>query len=597
MRGTKAILAVVTMAALVGLTSVARAQGVKFLGVGSSAMFTTSAVATFNDVCSTRTGSDCHHYSIKGKNSGDGNNYAQAVDSRNAGIPAEGGNLWVIWDNNTSPITVWGYLTVDSIVGNRCFFATPRCQLQVDSGVLTTAGMNLIASNLFFNAQTGQNQGDDSSLPSGVLSVIQTGFTAALSDIRPDDAKFETNRILAAYNASNLNGMGYGTPSANCPKATSLIGCQVLGTWGGAATPVQFSLSGGKDPFTLLKVPASTAIQVGVEPIIFVFNNTGPGLGGGVFTDITFSKATSVFNGTLGLAKDIGGNGSNPLSVILREPLSGTMTTTEFTTFRVSLAPAYAPAKGSQEKGINLAAGSCPGLGCPNPLNLASGDGGTRLRAIGTGQVITGNNGVGGIKNLADSVGYTFFSFGNVAPIAGPSGVGRYVTLDGVDPINSSYVDGTLPTCTAPCPVTPGSSFPHLRDGSYRAWTILRAVTDKSGPNFTNTQGIVTAVQNLVNSTVPDFVPAVATSDGDPGMLYYRSHFKQAGATKGVISNGNPGQGVENGGDAGGCPFKVSTQPAQYCFRLNGTPSKTTEPVPCNYPLNQRTACDLSPGH
>jgi hypothetical protein len=597
MRVTKAILGVVALAVLVGLTPMASAQGVKFLGVGSSAMFTGSAVATFNSVCSQRTGSDCHHYSIKGKNSSDGNNYAQAVDGRNAGIPVEAGNLWVVWDNKTSPITVWAYLTVDSIVGNRCFFATPRCQLQVDSGVLTTAGMNLIASNLFFNAQTGLNQADDSSLPSGVLSVVQSSFTAALSDIRPDDAKFETNRILKAYSATSLAGLGYGTPSANCPNATALIGCQVLGTWGGAATPVQFSLSGGKDPFTLLKVPATTAIQVGGEPIVFIYNNTGPGLSGGGFKDITFGTATKVFNGTLGLAQDIGGTGSNPLSVILREPLSGTMTTTEFNTFRVALAPSYAPAKGSQEKGINLAVGSCPGLGCPNPLNLASGDGGTRFRAIGTGQVISGVSGVGGIKNLADSVGYTFFSFGNVAPIAGEGGVGRYVTLDGVDPIAASYTDGTLPTCTAPCPVTPGTSFPHLRDGSYRTWTILRAITDKSGANFTNTQAIVTASQNLINSTVPDFVPAVATPDGDPGMTYYKSHFKQAGATKGTISNGNSGQAAENGGDVGGCPFQKATQPAQYCFQLNGTPTKTTEPVPCNYPLNQRTACDLSPGH
>jgi hypothetical protein len=592
MRGTKAILAVVALAVLVGLTSVASAQGVKFLGVGSSAMFTGSAVGTFNDVCKARPGNDCHHYSIKGKNAADGNNFAQAVDGRNAGIPVEGGNLWVIWDNNTSPITVWGYLTVDSIVGNRCFFATPRCQLQVDSGVLTTAGQNLIAANLFLGGQA-----DESSLPSGVLSVVQTAFTAALTDIRPDDAKFETTRILKAYAAASLNGLGYGVPSANCPGATSLIGCQIKGTWGGAATPVQFSLSGGKDPFTLLKVPASATISIGAAPIVFVYNNTGPGLSGGGFTNISFTTATKVFNGTFGQANDIGGTGSNPLSVILREPLSGTMTTTEFNTFRVNLAPKFAPAKGSQEKGIDLSTGSCPGLGCPNPLDLASADGGQRFRAIGTGQVISGNGGVGGILHLADSVGYTFFSFGNVAPIAGPSGVGRYVTLDGVDPIASSYSDGTLPTCNAPCPVTPGTSYPHLRDGSYRAWSILRLVTDKTGPNHDNAAAIVLATQNEINQTVPDFVPAVATSDGDPGMPYYKSHFKQAGATKGVISNGNPGQATENGGDVGGCPFKISTQPAQYCFRLNGVKAAISEPVPCNYPLNVATACDLSPNH
>jgi len=594
MRGTKAILVAAVLTVVFGLASVATAQ-VKFLGVGSSAMFTGSGVGAFNDVCSSRAGSDCRHYTIGGKNPANNNNFAQAVDSRSVSIPVEGGNLWVVWDNNTSPVSIWAYLTVDSIVGNRCFFATPRCSLQVDSGVLTTAGQNRIASVLFFNQQTGLNQADEGSLPSAILSAIQTTFTAGLTDIRPEDAKFETNRILAAYNATNSNGLGYGVASANCPAATSLVGCQIKGTWGGAATPIQFNIS-GKDPFTALTVKASKTISIGAAPIVFLYNNTGPGLSGGGFTNISFTLAGSVFNGTKGLASDLpGGVGANPLNVLLREPLSGTMTTTEFTTFRVSLAPKFGTATNSQEKGINLATGACPGLGCPNPLNLVSADGGVRLRGIGTGQIISGNAGVGGLKNLPDSIGYAFFSFGNVAPIAGASGVGRYVTLDGVDPISASYTTGVLPTCTAPCPVTPGTSYPHLRDGSYRAWSILRLVTDASGTNLTNAQAVVTATQKEVNATVPDFVPAVATPDGDPGMPYYRSHFKQAGVA-GTPNNGN-GSGAEKGSDVGGCPFQIATQPNQVCFRLNGTKAGATEPAFCNYPLNVATACSLAPNH
>jgi hypothetical protein len=440
-----------------------------------------------------------------------------------------------------------------------------------------------------FNKQTSSTQADEATLPSGILAAVQTSFTAALTDIRPEDAKYATNRILAAYDPVALKGLGYGVASANCPAATTLIGCQIKGTWGGAATPVQFSLSGKKDPLTLLKVPATTTIPVGAAPIIFIYNNTGPGLSGGGFTDITFSLATSVFNGTKGLASDLpGGVGANPLSVLLREPLSGTMNTTEFNTFRVSLAPGFAAAKGSQEKGIDLSTGVCPGLGCPNPLNLASGDGGARLRGIGTGQIISGNAGVGGILHLADSIGYAFFSFGNVAAIAGAGGVGRYVTLDGVDGISSAYTTGVLPTCTAPCPVTPGTSYPHLRDGSYRAWSILRLVTDKSGANLTNAQAIVTATQNEINSTVPDFVPVSATPDGDPGMPYLRSHFKISGVTAGTISNAGP----ENGGDVGGCPFKIGgTHTTQTNVRLNGAKALTTN-VP--WPGG---ACDLTPGH
>lgn len=104
------------------------------------------------------------------------------------------------------------------------------------------------------------------------------------------------------------------------------------------------------------------------------------------------------------------------------------------------------------------------------------------------------------------------------------TGVGRYVTLDGIDPIQSTYTNGQLPTCTAPCPIAPGTSFPHIRDGSYRAWSIFRVITDTSGSNLTNAQALVTAAQNGVNSTVPDFVPFGPTPDGDPGLQTLQDH-------------------------------------------------------------------------
>jgi len=587
MRGTKAILVALVLMTIVGMTSSVSAQGVKFLGAGSSAMFNGMAVAAFSDTCSARAGSDCHHWSISGK-APSGNNFAQGVDSRSASIKPEGGNLWIVWDNNTSPKTVWGYLSVDSVVGNRLFLAVPRATLQVDPAATGTAGLNLVPSTTLLNRQTHATQADDASLPADVLSLVQTAFTAGMTDIRPEDAKYATNRALAAYNAATLNGLGYGVASANCPGATSLIGCGILSSFGsGAATPVQFSLATIKDPITGLKSKASVTIPVGAAPIVFVYNHTGPGLSAGI-SDLTFTTAGNLFNGTLGLAKDIGGTGNNPLTVMLREPMSGTMNTTEFTTFRVALAPKYAAPKNSQEKGVDLTKPNT------NPLNLASADGGVRVRGIGTGQVMNGVSGVGGILNTADSVAYTFFGFGNVAKIAGASGVGRYVTLDGVDPIQSAYSGGVLPLCSAPCPATPGTTFPHLRDGSYRAWSIVRLVTDKTGPNFTNAQDLVSKLQNELNSTVPDFVSYAATSDGDPGMPYYRSHFKVAGVA-GTPNNGIGNSDLEKGGDVGGCPFRKSDD--QVCFRLNGVKSAKTKPAFCTYPVNTTTACSLAAGH
>src|SRR5262249_43055591 len=111
------------------------------------------------------------------------------------------------------------------------------------------------------------------------------------------------------------------------------------------------------------------------------------------------------------------------------------------------------------------------------------------------------------------------------------------------------YTNGILPTCTAPCPVAPGTSFPHLRDGSYEAWSVLRAVTDAAG--LAATTALVNSFQANVNSTVPDFVPYNPTG-GDPGLQLYRSHRT---LPPDFIPSGNPppvGPG-ESGGDVGGC--------------------------------------------
>jgi ABC-type phosphate transport system substrate-binding protein len=216
------------------------------------------------------------------------------------------------------------------------------------------------------------------------------------------------------------------------------------------------------------------------------------------------------------------------------------MNTTEFTNFRLAATP-----NNSQEKGVN------PSLVNHNPLNLScTAGGGKRMRGIGTGEVI--KNGVLATK---DSIGYTFFGFANVAPIAGTPKYG-YLKLNGVDPIQSSFSTGQLPKCTAPCPKAPGTSFPNLRNGTYRSWSVLRVVTDASGTNLTNTQALVTAMQNIVNSTVPDFVPFKPAA-GDPGLSKYRSHYLQSGVAP---HNGLGGQ-KETGGDVGGCIEPVGPPP------------------------------------
>ena len=120
-----------------------------------------------------------------------------------------------------------------------------------------------------------------------------------------------------------------------------------------------------------------------------------------------------------------------------------------------------------------------------NPLDLGSITSGGRQRAIGTFEVVDGTGGtagnfrVGGIRNTPNSMGYFFFSWGNIAKIQGQAKF-QCATLDGVDPIGATTVSANqqLPNCvTTTCGKTlwvGGVSFPTLRDGSYKSWSLYR---------------------------------------------------------------------------------------------------------------------------
>src|ERR1019366_6003386 len=89
------------------------------------------------------------------------------------------------------------------------------------------------------------------------------------------------------------------------------LGCPIYGTWGGRSVPVQYALT-GTDPFTNKPAWKYKTIEVGAEPIIFVYNASNHnGLGalgpdGNVaFKNLNRFTATYTFNGTFGLAQDL----------------------------------------------------------------------------------------------------------------------------------------------------------------------------------------------------------------------------------------------------------------------------------------------------
>src|SRR5208282_3114340 len=130
-------------------------------------------------------------------------------------------------------------------------------------------------------------------------------------------------------------------------------------------------------------------------------------------------------------------------------------------------------------------------------------------------------------NNGTDGIGFAFFSYGNVSTIADTTSYG-YITLDGTDPVFASYSNGTtvydpgqplspgvLPSaldlpaaCSGnfPCPETEiwkgGLSFPNVRSGAYRSWSVLRLVS--TGTALTAAEKVIASSQAFVVTSVPD---------------------------------------------------------------------------------------------
>jgi len=526
---------------------------------GSSGVFLSIGQATFNDVAGGA--GVAHIWTAKGSNAkGCVGNCVSIHDPRSGSITDLSGNIWVVWDNST-PHKVWAYTQVDTIVGNRAFFGGNQPLINSCALAPSTAcpGQQLIPKSVI------GNQVDEMNMPADVYNAINgVTFDSLFSELRPEDAAQMQTRVVSTL-TSTLSGLGYGTG----PK--TLVGTTIQSAWDSAtAVPVAFAIK-GNDPFTKKPVLGGagwTSQNLGAYPVVFVDNRTNTaGLGlqsGGVYQYLDVSDAKVKLPGvSYKLQKLLAGDCTSSLigpnysltpfavNLNLREPLSGTYTTTEYTEVRNK-----GNTTNGQEKGVGVPTGGTSA----NPLNQACpSGGGSRFRGIGTGEVVAGNgSGSGGVLNVADSIAYFFWSFSNGSKLTtNPGGNPNYgyFTLDGVDPLAGVMAapppNQEIPYCTAPCPVPEGTSFTHLRDGTYRSWTIVRVVN--AGPSTSPAlQTLITDAQNDVNLIEPDFVPWDINSHGDPGMRAYRSHF----TADGILGVNDDGTGNnEHGGDVGGMIF------------------------------------------
>lgn len=478
------------------LASTAFAQ-VQFNAAGSSAMFNTFAFAA-------RLGSSpCGTHNWTKKNGG------ATHDGRRDDIQDVKGNMWIVWDDPNNPTTICAYLNIDSGIGNRSFFAYPSAILSMPSGDVGSNGDQLVPAPM----------PPDEPLPQAVYTALNSAiFNAAMTDIRPEDALFATNRALAPLDQQR-NGLGYGPGPVGTPIQSEFSSSFVQ--------PVAFALS-GPDPISGQNIPFQyTTTSIGASPVVVFVNSTI--LQAGHFGNPRFTNALRfplglMLDGTLTRCHDLTTSllaPSAPAHVMLREPLSGTMNTMEFNIPR------------SVEIGLSQEDGVDPSQSNGNPLNITSPNGATRQRVIGTGQMVSE------VVATPDAIGYAFWSFGNFANVGQAA---KYLTVDGIDPIRNVYSNGFFPTCSnPPCPGL--LTFPHIQDGTYPIWSILRMVTVSPVPSFIQT--LIGAAEAEAGQ-IPDFVPATQ-------LFVFRSHYNQSGVI-GQNGHGKP----EQGGDVGGAVFTLN---------------------------------------
>jgi hypothetical protein len=469
--------ALVAAAMVAPVAASAVTYNIQVEAAGSSAQFYVFAEAAYQQA-KAFSGGTAKHYTAK--------NAGFVHDNRAAGVNDEIGNLWVVWSQNSTGTTVeiWTYLSVDSTVGVRAFESAPRASLSFP-GTLPAPG-NIVT--------TWDDNSADVALDANVEAKLAGAkFTAAFTDIRPEDALYASNHLLA----------GVGT-CAGTPIKSAVTGSTAT------ATPVKFALTGNDPCSTSTATVPFVTIPVGAAPIVFLVNssNTASGhLGNSAVTTISSANATKLFDGSECDASLFGGSATVPVTAWLREGLSGTMNTTEFSVFQ--------PNGHSQETGVTT-----------NPLNQAcTAGGGSRKRGIGTGEIISNVSGT-----TADQAGYFFFSY---EAVNGKTNL-KYVKLDNVDPFTGTYTTGALPTCLTSgaikCTITPNTSFSTLRNGTYKAWSIYRAISDNT--NAANLKSLVTKAQAVAGTGtgVPDFVPfspvcGSSASNDEKGLDVYREHF------------------------------------------------------------------------
>ena len=562
---------VVFALALCAFAGVSNAQSVQFLGGGSSALFLELGQAAVN--LNGGTGVACTW--TQGSSSS-----ILARDNRTSTPTDEKGNIWVVWSKGsgtcTSPagpnFNIYSYMSLDSVLGDRCYFevdssTVPGCVQVMTIGAGTAGANKLCYPSLTTCTSFGDTTGG---IPAAVISALNgQHFFVAGTDIRPEDAKFATARMLTPCGTAITRqpfdqglrlafGLGYQT-------STPGVGTSVQSSFSTAQFHVlDFNIAGNDPINTSQGVPAFTVSTVGAQPIVVAVAPAG-GTGIGAATDINTFTLTQFLQGISGRATDLfGPTTSDPITALIREPLSGTYNVMEYSV------PNSSEFHASQDDS------NCSGnFVFANPMTLQGTNGqilSFRKRVIGTGEMVAQ------LQNATPSdqrIGYFFWSAANASAFTTTNG--KYLTVNGIDPLTNGYTDGVFPGVDAGHPLS-NVTFKWLNQGDYPIWSALRLVS--KSPTPAGVTSLIGAAQTL-NTTQSDFIPLA-------NLTVWHSHYYIPSIGSVVSANGNtlntpndlcnaPGALTEFGGDAGGANT-IKQVNADFCTdfgNINGLINKT----------------------
>jgi hypothetical protein len=482
-------------------------------------------------------------------------------DDRTSTATDEKGNYWVVWGPGSGTcaapagaFNVYSYEQLDSVVGDKCYFMVNSSSasgcIQVFTTAASTVGANLLGTGF-----------TDTNLPATVSAAVNgLRYNFIGTDIRPEDAKFASKRMFTTCGTSlsrePFGASTYSTQGLGYQTGTTGVGTSVLSFFSTKKFNVlDFNIT-GTDPITGKSVRAFNTTTIGAQPIVVVVSSNSGAISAA--TNVPRSTLAKFMDGTLGRTTDLPGvtGTAAAVTMLTREPLSGTYNTIEYSI------PNTVEFRTSQD------VGNCSGTSVnSNPMNIASANGkvtgAARKRVIGTGEMITQ---IQAGTSTDNRLGYFFWSAGNASSFTSTNG--KYLTVDGVDPIADNYskTNGVLPVGTT---ALANVTFSNLNAGSYPIWSAVRLVNTAGVQTQVNT--LITALQTL-NSTQHDFVTLA-------NLAIWHSHFPissigvTTGANGATINTANDlcnAGKAEAGGDAGGATvLKVNN--LNYCADFSST--------------------------